>query len=385
VILSAAARPFGAESKGKRLPRSLRLRQQARGGLLRTRLGITVDRLRTIALLALTLPPWLACEEAAAQTTAPVAPGTRAAVTPVEREMAAKVIVDDLAGPVRLAASPTGQTLYALPLEARDVLGIDLEDPAKRWTAVPASPGGVPKAVGVIDSSTLALVVREDESWSIRVHRLPAPGTPGTAEPAQSVKLGSSEDSGGEPRIVVSPARDWLAVTGLPAPLPKILRLTVTGARLGPPSERRCPPLADRPQAVTVGAGGEWGLFLPAAADAAGKSSVFAWVSPSGAQRLLQTDSGLERVIDAACCRETGLLWALAGGAIGGGTEGLWRIDAAYVEGRQIARPVSIKALASPTALVCLPNGEVAVANGTERSHIVRFTPRDGGTKEPDR
>lgn len=354
-------------------------------GLSRNRLGITVDRLKTIALLALTLPPWLACSDAPAQTTAPVAPGPRAAVAAAEREMEAKVIVDDLAGPVRLAASPTAQTLYALPLEARDVLGIDLEDPAKRWTAVPASPGVAPKAVGVIDSSTLALVVREDESWSIRVHRLPAPGSPGAAEPAQSVKLGSSEDSGGEPRIVVSPARDWLAVTGLPAPLPKILRLTVTGARLGPPSERRCPPLADRPQAVTVGAGGEWGLFLPAAADAVGRSSVFSWISPSGAQRLLQTDSGLERVVDAACCRETGLLWALASGARNEGAQGLWRLDAAYVEGRQIARPVPIKALASPTALVCLPNGEVAVADGNERAHIVRFTPRAGGTKEPDR
>ncbi len=298
--------------------------------------------------------------------------------------MEAKVIVDDLAGPVRLAASPTGQTLYSLRLEARDVLGIDLEDPAKRWTAVPAAPGVDPKAVGVIDSSTLAVVVREAGTWSIRVHRLPAPGNPGAADPAQSVKLGSSDDSGGEPKVVVSPARDWLAITGLPTPLPKILRLTITGARLGPPSERRCPPLADRPQAVTVGAGGEWGLFLPAATDAVGSGSTFSWVSPSGAQRLLHTASGLERVDDAACCRETGLLWALAGGAIGGGAEGLWRLDAAYVDGRQIARPVSIGALASPTAVVCLPHGEVAVSHGTETSRIVRFTPRAAGPKEPD-
>jgi hypothetical protein len=46
---------------------------------------------------------------------------------------------------------------------------------------------------------------------------------------------------------------------------------------------------------------------------------------------------------------------------------------------------VSIAAFPAPTAVVCLPNGEVAVSSGLETSRIVRFTPRAGGTKEPDR
>ena len=52
---------------------------------------------------------------------------------------------------------------------------------------------------------------------------------------------------------------------------------------------------------------------------------------------------------------------------------------------RQVTRPVSIAAFPAPTAVVCLPNGEVAVSYGLETSRIVRFTPRAGGTKEPDR
>jgi len=348
-------------------------------------LGITVDRLKTNAISALVLITWLAGADAWGQTTTPAAPPPRATIAATGREMESKVIVDDFSGPLRLAASPTGQTLYTLRLEARDVVGIDLADPAKRWTAVPTMPGGDPKALGVIDSSTLALVVRENETWSIRVHRLPAPGSPGAADSVQSVKLGTSAASGAEPRIIVSPARDWLAVTGLPAPMPKILRLTITGARLGTPSERRCPPLGDRPEAVTVGAAGEWGVFLPATPEAAGSGSFFSWLSPSGGQRLLHTETGLERIVAAACCRETGLLWALARGAIGGGAEGLWRVDAAYVAGRQVTRPVSIAEVPAPTAVVCLPNGEVAVSHGTETSRIIRFTPRAGGTKEPDR
>lgn len=359
--------------------------RRRRAGQLANSLGITVDRLKTNAISALVLITWLAGADACGQTTAPAAPPSRAPIAAPGREMESKVLVDDLSGPLQLAASPTGQTLFTLRLEARDVLGIDLADPTKQWTAVPAIPGSDPKALGVIDSSTLALVVRENETWSIRVHRLPAPGSPGAADPVQSVNLGTSAASGAEPLVVVSPARDWLAVTGLPAPMPKILRLTITGARLGTPSERRCPPLGDRPQAVTVGTAGEWGVFLPATPDAAGAGSFFSWVSPSGGQRLLHTDTGLERVVAAACCRETGLLWALAGGAIGGGAEGLWRVDAAYVEGRQVSRSVSIAALPAPTAVVCLPNGEVAVSHGLATSRIVRFTPRAGGTKEPDR
>ena len=62
-----------------------------------------------------------------------------------------------------------------------------------------------------------------------------------------------------------------------------------------------------------------------------------------------------------------------------------WGVDAAYVEGRQVARAVGIAALPAPTGLVCLPNGEVAVSHGTESSRIIRFSPRVGGPKEPPR
>ena len=356
-------------------------------------LEVAVHRLMTYAIGALVVLGGLdGGHVALGQATAPAAAASPVPSLAGAGAMDGKVLVDDIAGPVRLAASPTGQTLSVLRIDARDVLGVDIDDPAKRWTAVPAAAGVEPRAVGAIDSSTLALVVRENETWSIRVHRLLAPGTPGTAEPAQTVKLGSSPETTDEARIILSPSRDWLAVTGLPAPMPRMVRLTVTGARLGTPSERRCPPLSVPPQAVTVGTGGEWGLFMPPAPDGPARTTFLAWVSPSGAQRLLHLDTGLEEVRDAACCRETGLLWAIAGTAAGG-EEGLWRVDAAYVHGRQVARASNIAPLASPTSVICLPKGAVAVSHGTSSSRIIRFSPRDGdrtaaetgSTKEPGR
>lgn len=347
-----------------------------------------MKRLPVSALAGLLVASWLTGTTATYGQFPADATGTAADAGAVagNGSMEGRILVDDLVGPIGLAVSPTGQTLSVLRGGSGDVLGVDLGEPTKRWTAVPATAGIEPRAVGSIDSSTLALLAREGEDWSIRVHRLPAPGTQGAADPVQTVKLGSGTGTPDDhPSILVSPTRDWLAVTGLPDTMPKIVRLTITGARLGSPSERRCPPLAARPSAVTVGSAGEWGLFLPAPADSVDSGTFLSWVSPSGAQRWLHLDTGLRRVSAATCCRETGLLWALASGSSDGGAEGLWRVDAAYVAGRQVARAVSIATLASPTGLVCLPNGDVAVAHGAAASRIVRFSPRAGAPKEPVR
>ena len=286
-------------------------------------------------------------------------------------------VVDGLRGPLRIAVAPTGQTLYVLRGEG-DVLGVSLDDPARRWTAVAARPGVRPLAVGAIDSATLALVVREGDALSIRVHRLAAPGEePGESE-VQAVPLGVTGVAADGVRLVVSPARDWLAVSGLPEPLPRVARATVTGTRLGGISERRCPRTSVRPTAIAIGPHAEWLVFDQGEGEGGQRSARLSWYSPSGGQRLLALDTGLARVIDAAAGRESGLLWAIVPRGNADGTHGLCRIDAALVDGRQVARAVPMASLADPTALVCLARGDVIVADGTDTARVVRF----GNTEE---
>lgn len=288
------------------------------------------------------------------------------------------VVVDGLRGPLRVAAAPTGQTLYVLRGDG-DVLGVSLEDPARRWTAVAARPGIRPLALGAIDSATLALVVREGDALSIRVHRLAPPGEePGESE-VQAVPLGVTGVAADGVRLVVSPGRDWLAVTGLPDPLPRIARATVTGTRLGGISERRCPRTSVRPSALAIGPHAEWIVFDEGEAEGAQRSARLSWFSPSGGQRLLTLDTGLPRVVDAAVGRESGLLWTLVPRGSADGPHGLCRIDAALVDGRQVARAVPVASLADPTALVCLARGDVIVADGTEAARVVRLAPAEGG------
>lgn len=302
-----------------------------------------------------------------------VATGKVVRSAPPAADADAVVLADDLRGPLRLALSPTGQVLYVLRPEEGDVLGIDVEDPARRWLAVEARPAVKYLALGAIDSGTLAIVVREADALSIRVHRLAAPGMPPGESEVQSVPLGVTGATGGDVRIVVSPTRDWLAVAGLPEPLSRVARATITGTRLGGISERRCPRTSSRPTAVAVGNHSEWLLFAPGG-DAGSRRSNLCWFSPSGSQRLLELDTGLESVTEAVMGREDDALWVLApGSATSDRPAGLWRIDAALADGRQVAVPVPVAALETPTALVGLPKGGVAVAYGTNPARIVRF------------
>lgn len=281
------------------------------------------------------------------------------------------VIVDGLSGPLRLAVSPAGQSLYVLRQEAGDVLGVDLENPANRWTAVEARPGLRILAIGAIDTGTLALVARDGDTLSIRVHRLPAPGMPPGESEVQSVPLGVSAGVSDSVRLVVSPARDFIAVAGLPDPLPRVAQTPITGIRLGGITQRRCPRASVRPAAIAIGPNGEWILLAPGS-DAETRGTTFlSWFSPSGSQRLLHLETGLVAAVDAAGCRESGLFWAASSAP---DRPGLWRVDADYVDGRQRAAAVPVAELPEPTALVCLPQGDVAVAHGSRASRVVRLS-----------
>jgi len=334
--------------------------------------GLRRDRAVRIALVLLGMalvpltPPGTPRGRAAEPADAP------AAGTPT-------VLVDGLHGPLRVAVAPTGQSLYVLRVEEGDVLGLALDDPARRWTAVASRPGVRPLAIGAVDSGTLALVVREGDALSIRAHRLAVPGEPPGETEVQAVPLGVTSAPAEDVRLTVSPARDWLAVSGLPDPLPRVARATITGTRLGGITERRCPRTSVRPTALAVGNHGEWILFDLGEAEGSRGPARLAWYSASGAQRLLALDTGLERVIDVAVGRETGLLWALVPRGSSGGTHGLCRVDAALVDGRQVARSVSVAELAEPTGIVCLARGDVIVAEGTNPARVLRFAPQAAG------
>ncbi len=290
----------------------------------------------------------------------------------------AVTILEGLTGPVRLAASPTGQTLYVLQEQDAAVIGVDLSDPSKRWTAVPKTPGLTAVAIGCIDSSTIAIVGHGSEEWSLCTHRLTAPGTAVDATPVQSVPLGKSTAKASLVRVGIGAARDSLAVAGLPAPMAPILRATVTGSRLGSASTRRCPRgFAARPVATIQSGYGEWGFLIPEA-----EGVFFSWYSPGGTERLMHLATGLTNVRDAVACRDSGLLWVLAGepGSLEH-PEGLWRLDARFAGGRQGAAAVAVLPLPNAQSLVCLPKQSIAVALGGDPARVVLVTPHDQSNK----
>lgn len=293
-------------------------------------------------------------------------------------------IIDDVPGAGRLAAPATGQTLYILDETARRVTAVDPFAPAKRWQALGPSdldadgPEAVqPLAVACIDSNTLAVVCRAAAGWSLRAFRLAPPSSQEAATLAQSIPLGPSTGADAPVDVFVSDTRDWLAVVGLPAPLPRVLRAPIAGSRLGAFSERLCPPAS--PQELIMAALSspfdEWVLFTRRA-EAASDRTLLTFLANSGRRRLLELTIPLAGIRDAAFCRGSGTLWVAADGAEEEAVQaGLWRIDAALEGGRQVAVPVAIAALPSPRSVVCLSERAIAVSGGGEQRRVILVNP----------
>jgi len=301
------------------------------------------------------------------------------------RAAAVVTLVDDVPGAGRLAAPATGQTLYLLDDTARSVTAVDPFAPARRWRALgptdldAGSAEAVrPAALACIDSSTLAVACHVGGEWSLRVFRL-AP--PNAAEPAprllQSLALGAAPAAAGATDVFVSETRDWLAVTGLPAPLPAALRAPIAGARLGGFSTRLCPrlPPPGRLVAATGSPFDEWVLFLRRKGSPPDLTRI-EFHATAGRQRLLDLDLGLAGVRDAASCRGDGTLWVVADGEPGNPAgSGLWRIDAVLEAGRQAVRPVLVAGLPQPLSVVCLSERAVAISGGGERRRVILVNP----------
>jgi hypothetical protein len=348
--------------------------------------------MNSVSHAAAPLPTWRRAVCAAGVACVAMA-GAAAGTARAAESVSVVTIIDDLPGAGRLAAPATGQTLYVLDPDRRIVAAVDPFAPAKRATVIDAAafagdPAAQPVAIGCIDSSTLAVVCHTGDAWSVRTfNRLPTPRGEGAAaaeaaqaSPLQTLPLGKLTPAAANHAaidLVVSPSREWLTVVGLPAPLPPLMRAPIAGARSEPFSERRCPrlPAGQRPLAAAASLAEEWVLFVP---DTAGDTRrVFlSFFDNAGSQRLLHLDTGLTDVRDAACCRGSGTLWVVGGGGDAARPSGLWRIDAAFENGRQAARSVCVAKLDAPIALACLSDRAIAVTVGGESRRVVLVNPQ---------
>jgi hypothetical protein len=299
----------------------------------------------------------------------------------------AVTILGDLPRAGRLAAPATGQTLYVLDDEAREVVAVDPFAATKRWRAIgPAdldsgSPEPVrPAAIACVDSNTLAIVCRAGPAWTLRAFRLAPPGADGGAPTLlQSLPLGNATDAAPAVDVFVSDTRDWLAVIGLPAPLPPIMRAPIAGARLGNFADRLCPPLEApaRLAAATASPFDEWVVISHRDEPAPGRTAV-EFHANTGKPRLLDLGLELTRVRDAAYCRSTGTLWVVSDGTNpSGDNAGLWRIDAALTAGRQVAVAVLVARLATPLSVVCLSERAIAISGGGADRRVLLVNPAE--------
>jgi hypothetical protein len=248
----------------------------------------------------------------------------------------------------------------------------------------------VPLALGFIDMTVLAAVCRSGDEWSLRTWRLRPDAPADPAEPLQTVALGRATGSAAGVGLAVSHSREWLVVTGLPEPLPAVLRAAIAGVRVGPLSARHCPELAPgvRPVAVTVGPRDELVLIErgsdvspahdavtpPAGAVTPPAGDAVSFFDATGLC-LLRLDTGLTAIRDVAFAPEAGVLWVVADDAAPRQPRGgLWRLDATLRGGHQAVAAVPVADLPAPLAVACPTKQSVLVTHPrAEGLRVVRI------------
>jgi hypothetical protein len=288
-----------------------------------------------------------------------------------EPRVAATVVrlLDDAAVLGSLSVSANGQTVYAIEIATGSITAVDPFDPRRRRDVVspPAADDGRPMAIGCLPGDVLAAVWRDGDGWQLRTHRMRPGAAADPARPEARVPLGEAAGAGDRVAVVVSRTRDWLAVTGLPRPLPPVIRGVFAGAgvRLLPPGEAA--PDDARPVAAAVSPADELVLF-----EAVGDGEArIAFLTPAG-RPLLRLRSGLTDVRGAAFSRRDGRLWATAGPGAGR-PAALWRLDATMLGGEQAVRPVAVPGPSDPRALVDVPGESLVVVEAGSRPTVLRI------------
>lgn len=309
---------------------------------------------------------------------------------------ASRVVVEDMPDLVAIAVRPNGQSILAIDGETGSVVAFESDAPERRRTVLSAPEGpGRPVGIACIDSSTLAMLMAlPGGGLELRTYRLqPSGEMPDRSRPIQSQAVpgtrrhdaegGERREAFREPSMAVSSGRDWLVLvwdalegrgsqTGAAGAEPPILRAPIAGSRLGPLGTRHCP--ARPASAATVSPSGELVLFEPTA----GGSDLVLY-SRAQAFELLRLPTGLARVEAAAYGRD-GTLWAAATAAADD-TQGLWRLDAAMVRGRQDVRATCVALVERPVALVPAGGSQMALlagSGGSRRLVLVERLPAAG-------
>lgn len=282
---------------------------------------------------------------------------------------------------IDLAAAVNGQVIYALDEQQRTIVAIEpLSEPRQRIAvAATAEDSPRPVAIACIETNTLVAVCLAGESWSLRTWRVKPDSPANPAEPLQTMALGDAPGSSDGVRIAVNASRDWLAVTGLPAPLAPVLRAAIAGIRIGKCTDRGCPHLEpdERPTAMAISPADELVLVSRPATSEPARLSFHDLTG----RRLLHLDIDLPAIRDLAFSRSDGALWAV-GGTSGSPTqpEGLWRLDAAFQDGHQVVTAVRVFDCTSPRAVVCPSDkGAIVAAKDT----ILRSASVVANVKDP--
>lgn len=293
-------------------------------------------------------------------------------------------------GAARLAATTSGQTVFCLDEPRRAVVAIDpfATGRARDVIAPPGPAAPRPVAIAVIDPGVIAAVCRAGDTWDLRTWRL-RPDGPVPADAAlQVVPLGTA--AGGvdqEVDLAVGGGRRWIAVSGLPSPLPPVLRAALARVQVGPLTSRSCPPAESgvRPVAMTAGPRDELVLFERGA-----DGGIAVSYHDSDGRRVLRLETGLVRLQDAAFAPGGGTLWVVAADA--GGATGLWRLEATLRAGRQAIRAVRVIPLEEPLALTAPTDRAVVICRaagpGSAERPLERFElPADqaGSPEAPQR
>lgn len=234
--------------------------------------------------------------------------------------------------------------------------------------APPAEGGARPVAIAFIDDTVLAAVCRSAGAWSLRTWRLRPAQPVDAASPMQSLALGDGSDRPpGAVHLVASRGGRWLAVVGLDPP---VVRAAIGGVRVGPATPRLCPQLAAgrRPLAATVGPDDE--LVLVTGSETAGQAVESVAFYGTDGRCLLDLETGLHGIRDIGFAADGSSLHVVAA-TDAGQRAGLWRLDAAAREGRQVIRPELVAELPQPRALVCTNPREAVVTQGAPDRSVV--------------
>jgi hypothetical protein len=241
--------------------------------------------------------------------------------------------------------------------------------PSRIAVKPPQAGGARPVAVAFIADTVLAAVCRSGAEWSLRTWRL-RPTEPVEAEsPLQSLSLdGAADRPLGAVHLVVGRNSRWLAVVGLDPP---VLRAAIGGVRVGPPTARLCPQLGAgrRPVAATVGPDDE--LVLITTGQGAGQSIESVAFYGTDGRCLLDLEAGLSGIRDVAFAADGSSLYVVAA-TMADQLSGLWRLDAAARDGRQVSRPELVTELPDPRALVCPDPRTVFVTQGAPDRSVVQ-------------